>query len=860
MNKTLFTIVLLTVFSLSCVAKPKELSKEIQQQVIEKTKEYCALLQEFSGDVEKVENLEMITELCENSNVSVFDDLSDASNRDFSQNSMPLYQYMMMVTDRFMHSVQTSYSGFQYVKSIEQPSTLPEFKAASYAFVKVVKQVKTPDFSSKQRLNIIVNTATMKVSSTISQDYEDPQSIYLEGLEKFNEEKYTEAMPLFEKAGSVQRYAGRFRAQTMTGWCCVKMRDYQKANDLLRQSSQSDPLGGVVLASEVLMREDVPVTLRNYTEGLDILQRLGDTRSSDFPIHLIAKSAILDALLDSKNNGQRVNAKVIKLDGDVFEQLLTDPQTVDAFRVRGYIGKAMEALFEKKDLEETKKNIDQAALLLKSCTLDKEKFELMDMWVYTLKANLFSQSSNQEAMNALVQEYMVKPYALRVTADGCVTANSNIEQVFEYYRKAAELDDAYSAYIVSLGYFPIHESMPLWEHLWLKNTFNMKDSRTVKGWTDFLRLLLESPNKSAEEFLRWNQKAIDLGDVNAMEDRAICLVNEGSPCPKTDIAQGLTLACRAACVGLRSDSYKLFDVNAGALYLEKDVPFESSETYKTLKSLSDQGNGAASYLLACDLEKTNPELARQYLEKGKDAFCFYAMHDYACRLEKEGKYDEAFDLFNRTTIFPRSYAYSQMGDIERDQRHNDVAAMKYYQLGRKDNDYGCAEAISDMLKEGRLGNLKLKTDNFSAAKSYIRLAQSQYKSYSGTYELGDDDNDENLKRMKAKEATLDSLIALGGNTDAGAATPIARLNTILDASQGEDERIVLSESLLAELFASPQAVVMTVGTNGQTVVAKETAEDFLLRIATMQTEKKLVEISSKKDSEGKYTELTVELK
>lgn len=867
MKKNIFiTGVFVAAFSFTSYAMPGDLDKETQIQVVEKVKEYCKLMEEFSCDVEKIENLEIIASICENSNVSVFNDLGGASKRDISQNSMPMQQYMMMLTDKFENNVKTSHSGYKYIKAVVQPSPLKEFDATTYAFVKVDKEIKAPDINSKQHLNIIVNVAEMKVSSTISEDYEDPQSLYLEGLEKFNEGNYQEAIPLFEKVSEQQRFSGRYRAQTMLGWIYTKQREFQKANDILRISSQSDPLGGVILASEILMREDVPVTLRNYTEGMDILQKLSEVKSSDYPIHLIAKSAIFDAILDINNMGQKINLQTSKFDmGKIVDEFLNDPQTVDAFRVRGYIGKASETSMkgDKNKLEEEKKNLEIASQLLKTCHFDKEKFEQLDELIYTIKLSLLTKLGDNEGVAAWVKENLEKPYVLRATADGCVVSNSNLNDALELYRKAAEKGDAYSAYIVSLSYFQWPDSLSIWEHAWLNNFVRMRDQKTVKGWLDFVGLLFDSQPKDREKFLKWNQKAIDGGEVYAMEDRAVCLVLENSPCEEIDIPQALTLICKAACVGLRSDSFNFFLVHSRALQIEEDanVPFESSETYKTLKKLSDEGNGAASYLLFCDVESIlkNSVQARQYLEKAKDAYCFYAMNDYACRLLKEGNYEQAFNMFNQLTVFPRSGAYSSLGNIERDFRHDDTSAMKYYKLGRKDGDYVCSEAISDMLKDGRLGGMKLKTDNLTAARTYIREAHANYKWYRTLYA---DQIDSTLISLKEKEAVLDSLIALRDSNGNGASevTPIAQLNTILDTAQDEDSRILLSETLLSELFATPKAVVKTVGTNGQTVVSTETAEDFLLRLATLNTDKRLTEVSSKKDKDGKYTELTVQLK
>ena len=93
-----------------------------------------------------------------------------------------------------------------------------------------------------------------------------------------------------------------------------------------------------------------------------------------------------------------------------------------------------------------------------------------------------------------------------------------------------------------------------------------------------------------------------------------------------------------------------------------------------------------------------------------------------------------------------------------------------------------------------------------------------------------------------------------------AVSPIARLNQVFDKTLGEDARIEQSQKALAEVFASPKAIVKTVGSNGKTIVSTETAEDFMLRLATMKTDKMMVEVSSKKDNNNKLTELTIQMK
>lgn len=91
---------------------------------------------------------------------------------------------------------------------------------------------------------------------------------------------------------------------------------------------------------------------------------------------------------------------------------------------------------------------------------------------------------------------------------------------------------------------------------------------------------------------------------------------------------------------------------------------------------------------------------------------------------------------------------------------------------------------------------------------------------------------------------------------------IAKLNEVLDFSISVDDRINLSQSLLSEIFASPKAVVKTMDSTGKTIIATETAEDFMLRLATMKSNKKNVGISYKKTNgeNFKLTELIVKIK
>lgn len=72
-----------------------------------------------------------------------------------------------------------------------------------------------------------------------------------------------------------------------------------------------------------------------------------------------------------------------------------------------------------------------------------------------------------------------------------------------------------------------------------------------------------------------------------------------------------------------------------------------------------------------------------------------------------------------------------------------------------------------------------------------------------------------------------------------------------------EKRVELMDAALEVLFASPQAKVEVVGRNGTTIVATETAKDFVLRLTTTHKLVRLVELDKKVDSGNRYEYLRV---
>lgn len=855
-NYIAITFILL-IQSIACNASilPK-LDAETQKQAIERVKEYCQLMQEVSGNIENIDKIENIYTICENSNVSVFNDLATSSTRDISENSMPLQQYMMMLTDKFENNIKTSYSGYKYIKYVVQPSPLKEFEAARYAFIKVSKNIESKDIKLRQNLNILVNTTTMKVSSTISEDYEDPQRIYMEALEKFNAGNYNATIPMLKKICDLARFSGRYRAKTMLGWIYAEQKEYEKANKLLRESYQEDPLGSVILASKILLADDAPAKLINYTEAGQILTEVSDKKDKDIPtMHLIAKAAIADAF-----DIQKLAFKFYAVNDKLVSDLIADPYTSDAFKMRGYFVKAFLCISKNNAnlLKNALGDIMLAKKLLESAGLEKKDYEHWDIQISTIQNLLLQKLGDSQGASNVIQ-YMKQKLYFSGYLGLSLIAVKDFQGALEYLRQAAVYGDATAAYILSLSYLPTHNPLRDYEKDFINQTRNTKDERSLPNWKLFVDYLLSQQSqkdKSYDEFLKWNKKAMELGDINAKEDYAYFEAVGEIPSLERNIPHALELACTAASIGLRSQANKFAKTHNYTLWHEMEnlkIPFEKTQTIKTLKALDKQGNGAASYLLFIDyLDTVNDTIQGvKYLKRSAESNFFWGIHSFAELLMLNEHYEEAEDLYGKLVVYPYAYVCSMLGDIQKDYRHDYKTAKYFYEIGHKtDKDPLCSERLGDLYKDG-LGVKK----NLGLAITYYRLAIAYYQS------LGLENDDEDILAIKEKikkvEKLKDQQAYMGTVKEM-----IEKLNSILDENINEDERINLSQSLLSEIFASPKAVVKTMDSTGKTIVATEIAEDFMLHLATMKSNKKIVGMSYKKTNSKnfKLTELIVKMK
>ena len=114
------------------------------------------------------------------------------------------------------------------------------------------------------------------------------------------------------------------------------------------------------------------------------------------------------------------------------------------------------------------------------------------------------------------------------------------------------------------------------------------------------------------------------------------------------------------------------------------------------------------------------------------------------------------------------------------------------------------------------------------------------------------DNEDVMASCKRKIAKLrEEYPSLAASANESSVATL--LSSIADISKSPDDRLDLSQNMLRREFASAEAVVEQVGTNGTTVVAKLTAEDFLLQLATQSRRLAVKVIEAKRDGKGKLT-------
>ena len=110
---------------------------------------------------------------------------------------------------------------------------------------------------------------------------------------------------------------------------------------------------------------------------------------------------------------------------------------------------------------------------------------------------------------------------------------------------------------------------------------------------------------------------------------------------------------------------------------------------------------------------------------------------------------------------------------------------------------------------------------------------------------------------KSKRERVDKKESVTGYAQKPSSDLHRALKTVADASLSPTERIRLSGSVLRTFFESNESMVDLVANDKRTIVGYHTAEDYLLKIATVEDIRSFQILEEKRNSSGKISYLKI---
>lgn len=805
-------------------AQNTQLTSSEQNRIVERVKEYCNLMQAFSGDIEQIEKMEEIIAMCENNKVQTFDDLSQkekSSNVEY--NSYPLFQYLQNITTQYDNSLQVSYSDFKCEKVLSEPAINEEIAGNSYALVHVVKKIKGEGINKSVPLKITINILSMKIGGTISEEYEDPYSLYLQGMEYREKGKYEKAIECLKKSASYKTYAGRYRAMSLIGSIYFVQERWHEAVDMLKKASEQDPLGGIMLA-QIYLNQNTPFDLQKPYEAMQLLDKYATVKDKEFPwIHTAANFLLASLYMQGEIIPQNLEKGEEYLQKVSSQYNTKDP--VD--RSLGNLGNVMLATIYvlREQYTAAISTLQILELSLNLYPIPANQAQQILTIVYSLSATSYGAIGDDEKMEEYIHK--VKNLDTEEGLNQIATLYRNkkrYDEAISYYRLAAERGNASAAIIMSDYYMP-----------------ELTASDDNDGFAEYL--MLSRPDKSNKQAYEWAKIAAERGDKEGAYRLAVYYLN-GSE----DVTQNWPEFIKWGCIF--SDRVAYGDRRFAAigskildLIIDSDQNILLNKLHEQAEENSPSANYFASWLYEdekfsqCDIIRAN-----EYLRKSAELGYHYACFDFANNsLTGHGTpidIQTAYYYYKKLAGKNIPEGISALGYFEEEYNQNYSLAKELYLKAFKMKDPHAALSLGTLYLDGKGG---IERD-LQTAKWYFEQAILFSSGATRYYELAR----ENLEKIE-QELAANSMPE----------TYMEKLQTVIDLSLSLEQRISNSETVLNELFASPEAVIKTVGSNGKTIVATEKADDYLMRLCTSGNQLKLKVMNAELDVNGKITTLTV---
>lgn len=812
--------------------KQKKLTANDKERIVKKVRNYCDMLITFSKDIENVDKMEQITELCENDKVQTFDDLSDLAKKNNGEyHSIPLFQYLQNITTKYENSIQMSFTDIKCERTVSEPTINKDIDGNAYAIVHVVKTMKSKGLNIKLPLKITVNLRTMKIGGTVSETYEDPQMLYLKGLEARNNNDFKKAIEYFEKCFSYKSFANRYRAMTMLGDVYRSIQDWDKCVNCLEIASEHDPVGGIFLANFYMDRGSHAKYYKPL-KALAILEKYSENRDKDFPNVQIVANMTLGTIYAQGEIVPKNLAKGLEYMTKAHTYSL---EVNDLFFC--FLCSWVKSGFMMIDNQNTTEVLYRLCLLESQLTTyladqTDETKQNLKFQVYQAIGLLYAEK--QDKANAL--EYVKKLLALEMPK-----AYYNIAEIYKklklydtaflYYKLAAENNNPEAASVMEIYYMPEAE-------------MEISDKAD-----DFDRYLYNNKaDKDNKLCLYWMQKGAELGNPQCMEHLIYFYLNKPQVVPY-NLKEATYWTCKYLDVlPYYSDGpYQWGEHIPYRIYKDKD-----KEALAELNKMANAGSHSAElmkfmYYYYVDEEHKDTIAAIEALTKSAEQGYFPAINQMAGITTIQKDSINSLYWINKMIELNNPIGYLHLAnyeqDIKKDKKKSFECLLKAYDMKCPTGAYFIGGAY-------RIGDYGAEI-NLDKAKFYFNKTLEFMPDYSGTiYDIYADS-----ARIYLKQ--IDEIILAETPYTSTAETYINNLEQLTNTSKTPECRIEEIEKV-SKLFASDEAIIKIVGNNGTTIVSTETSNDFLLRLATTNRKIKLKEVSCKKDNKGKITELILQ--
>lgn len=855
MNRILLILINLLFLTLPIQLEAETLSSESRQRIENRVKEYCKLMTLFSGNIENVTLLDSIFSMCENNKVQTFDDLTPKKKSSEPEyNSYPLFQYLQNITSKYENSLDFKYSGFTCEKVVSEPQmnstgldnnivSGSSILSNSYALVNVTKRIKGKGIDNTVRLRITVNISNMKIGGTVSQDYEDPYSLFLKGTSFLDEGKTEKGLELLKQSSSYKTYAGRYRAMTVMGITYFLNKNYKESERILSEASEHDPIAGMCLATIYLNTSEISSKeyFRPYV-ALKLLEKYAGSEDKDYPEVVACANFCLSNLYSQgkiiPKNLNKAQLHIQKM-SDYIDKNFDTSLSILCFCTKAVLAEA------KGDSTEIFINIKTLDNILKKTDFVNNEIERkIKPFVYWSLADIYNKRNNQAKRN----EYIEKLKAL-----GSADANAhlasiyrndnNISEALKYYQLAADAGDGISAFIMSRYYAP-QELVN-----YLKKSNNMDT---------FDKFLLEPrAMRSFYKAKHYAQISAKANDLNGIKELVSYCANGTELGGEKDLYEGL----KWACVYANAASYQEGTIASQyiAYFAQQIAQNKDEELFQTVKLLADNNDPAGNYMMSLIYEYSSPcdtVKAAEYLLRSANTGFYIAMVDVASSYCRENTLDSESAIYWFKKMADMNYpaGWSGLAYCEGAFNHNYEKEKEYYLRAFEMRYPDAAISLAEYHLEGEHGFEK------NPAKALYYLEQmlvfcneqgfSPIENFYPNYE-----KDVARAKQELGRSTTDNMQV--SDQHHLMEEYILELDTLSDLNISPDLRISQAERLLSQLFESPSVVVKTVGNNGTTVIATETANDFMMRLCTSPTKIRIVRIKSHVNDKGKFIDLTV---